>query len=112
MVNAKKDFKQETDEQQQMNYLFIPASVGVHVKCAGHGPIEVGQRHEHVAVARPDVQTVLAQSRVNGEQHLLVAVHFIAEMSKDANNACMKYETNVIKTGRPYGVLRMNNETG
>lgn len=67
---------------------YLPASTGVHVKGSGHRAIKVGERHEHVAVARPDVQAVLAQARVHGEQHFLVAVHLIAVAEKKSGKEC------------------------
>jgi len=54
---------------------------GVHVQGAGHGAVQVGQSHEHVAVARPDMDTVHSETRVDREEDLFVAVHLVAVKS-------------------------------
>lgn len=49
-------------------------SVSVHVECASHGAIEVGESHEHVVSTWPDMQTMRHETRVNGEENLFVGM--------------------------------------
>lgn len=64
----------------------LRAARGVHVESAGHRAIEVRQRHQHVAVAGPNVESIHLQAGTDREQNFLVCVHLATVLQCHSNS--------------------------